>query len=260
MCDPTWQERIGRAARRLRALEPGEPPPRDELDCLRLAWGNEPFAADADLLEAVATLASRAEGPILECGCGLTSLVLAAVAGRRGISTWSLEYAEEWIERVARALRAADLAGIELRHAPMRAYCDFAWFDPPLEELPAQLSLVVCDGPNGLHPLARPHKDPLARYGLMPVLGERLAPGGIILLDDVHRDGEREVLRRWLAEGDGSLDHEIRRSTKGAFALIRKAARPAQGDHPAAAGAPSMLDRDGAVGRAARGPARPDSS
>jgi len=37
----------------------------------------------------------------------------------------------------------------------------------------------------------------LARYPALPVLRGRLAPGATVILDDVERPGEQEVLRRW---------------------------------------------------------------
>ena len=42
----------------------------------------------------------------------------------------------------------------------------------------------------------------LARYPALPALRARLAPGATVVLDDVERPGEQEVLTRWEREHD----------------------------------------------------------
>ncbi len=61
-----------------------------------LRWGNEHWSANAEYLDAVAAAACRERGPILECGCGLTTLVLATIARRTGSSIYSLEHDSAW--------------------------------------------------------------------------------------------------------------------------------------------------------------------
>ena len=41
-----------------------------------------------------------------------------------------------------------------------------------------------------------------ARAPALPVLWDRLAPGATVVLDDIERPGEQEVLRRWEGEFD----------------------------------------------------------
>ncbi|MGH9270032.1 MAG: class I SAM-dependent methyltransferase, partial [Ilumatobacteraceae bacterium] len=36
-----------------------------------------------------------------------------------------------------------------------------------------------------------------ARYPALPALRDRLLPGATVVLDDIERSGEQEVLRRW---------------------------------------------------------------
>ena len=50
------------------------------LAWLRQGWGNEGYSADTSYLEAIRHWASRVHGPILECGSGLTTLLLGIVA------------------------------------------------------------------------------------------------------------------------------------------------------------------------------------
>jgi hypothetical protein len=58
--------------------------------------------------------------------------------------------------------------------------------------MPDRFGLVVCDGP--------PSQTLGGRYGLAPVMKDRLGPGCVILLDDASREGEQEVVQRWAKE------------------------------------------------------------
>jgi hypothetical protein len=52
------------------------------------------------------------------------------------------------------------------------------------------------------------------------VLGERLSDASLILLDDADREGEAEVLRRWIAEEKVSV--RLHESSTGAYAEVRR--------------------------------------
>ena len=200
-----------RAVRRVAGLSAGRTPTREMLVELQEGWGNEGFAARTDYLEEVAARAVETEGPVLECGSGLTSVLLGLLAGPRGVETWSLEHLPEWRERVARALEDNGIAGVRVCHAPLKDYGEFSWYDPPPELAAAGFRLVVCDGPPGT--------TPGGRYGLLPVFGRRLAEGALILLDDADRGGEADVLERWA--GEAELEVKVRHTPTGAFAVAR---------------------------------------
>ena len=156
------------------------------------AWGNPGWIAQEEYLRSCVEHALKSGGPTLECGSGLSTLVLGAVATRRGFEHWALEHQPEWSARVARDVERYGLLGARVCTAPLRQYGRFAWYDPPLARMPQRFLMVVCDGPPG---------DTLGgRYGLVPVMGERLAPGCVILLDDASREPERETAQRWAVE------------------------------------------------------------
>ena len=180
------------AIRRVADLRLGVVPPRELLNDLLVGWGNEGFAAQTDYLEEVSRQAARTSGPVLECGSGLTTIMLGLLAGRRGIQTWSLEHFAEWQARVTSALERFEIPNVQICAAPLRSYGEFAWYDPPLAEMPKEFHLVICDGPPG--------STAGGRYGLLPVMGERLRAGSVILLDDATRPGEVEVMQRWASE------------------------------------------------------------
>lgn len=180
------------AIRRVADLPLGVVPDRDLLKDLLAGWGNEGFAAQTDYLEEVCGQAARTSGPVLECGSGLTSVMLGLLAGRRGVQTWSLEHVPEWQSRVTNVLERFEIPNVQICSAPLRSYGEFEWYDAPLAEMPKEFQLVICDGPPGT--------TAGGRYGLLPVMGERLPAGSVILLDDATRPGEAKVLQRWMSE------------------------------------------------------------
>jgi hypothetical protein len=172
----------------LRALRASEMPTRRLLSRLRYGWGNEGWSADVDYLEELAKAAIATERPILECGCGLTTLLLGVLAGARGVEVWSLEENEAWHSLVSSRLARPRVGAVKLCLAPLRDYGGFRWYALP-PGLPQEFELVVCDGPGESYE---------ARYGLMPILGARLAARALILVDDSAHMAE--VMRRWHAE------------------------------------------------------------
>ena len=205
------QLRLRGALRRLARLPFGVPPDPALLSALHAAWGNPGFSAVPAFLAEVAARATVETLPILECGSGLTTLVLGALAGRRGIPVWSLEHDPAWHGRVAQAVRAAGVPGVHLCLAPIERRGDYAWYTPPTD-LPPQFGLVVCDGPPG--------DTPGGRYGLLPTMDARLPSRSVVLLDDTARAAERETAERWSREGGFDLDYGTRPG--GSFAILTR--------------------------------------
>jgi predicted O-methyltransferase YrrM len=127
---------------------------------------------------------------VVELGCGASTLVVAKALelnGRGRLTSYDqhagfLEATAQWL--AGHGLSAA------LRHAPLvedPSTWSHTWYD--LQSLPAQIDLLVIDGPPWT-------QNPFVR-GRAEVLFERIAPGGIVLLDDAARPGERVVAARW---------------------------------------------------------------
>jgi hypothetical protein len=70
------------------------------------------------------------------------------------------------------------------------------------------VDLLLVDGPP-----ADTADKVLARYPALPALHGRLARGATVVLDDVERPGEQEVLRRW--EGEFEIRFERRAAAAG---------------------------------------------
>ena len=174
---------------------PGSPVLAD----LIYGWGNERFAAVDEYLAACVHHALGASGPTLECGSGLSTLVVGVIAKQRGRRHWALEHSPEWAMRVQRFLKKLALdSAVVLSVKPLKDYGGYVWYDPPLEAMPDAFELVVCDGPPG--------ETRGGRYGLVPTMRERLKPGCVILLDDAHRKQERVAADRWKSELGASLE------------------------------------------------------
>lgn len=204
------QRSLWRPLRAVARTPVGQVPSRQALVDLIHGWNNELYSADVDYLEEVARRAVGTPGPILECGTGVSTIVLGLLAGRRGVETWSLEHSPDWHDRVSMTLKWNRVPGVRLCLTPLRAFGGYSWYDAPLATLPGRFSLVICDGPPG--------DTPGGRFGLMPVVGQRLPTGPIILLDDAHRVGEEQVMDQWAR--DRTMTVRVTPGGEKAFATV----------------------------------------
>jgi len=149
------------------------------------------WRADAGFLRLLAAyVRARMPETVVEFGCGATTLVLARalqLAGRGTLISHDNDAA--FAEATRAALAAAGLAA-DIRVAPLRAAPPpwrGAWYATGV--LPKRIDLLVVDGPHwAVHPFAR---------GAAESLFDRLPPGGVVMLDDGARPGERVVMARW---------------------------------------------------------------
>ena len=168
-------------------LRPQVEPSDDLLRRLIWAWGNEGFSGDVSYLRAVCREAMQTAGPILECGSGLSTLLLAVYAGKRGVSVLSLEQMPEWQAAISSALQRLGLMS-QVVMTPLKRYDGFDWYDIP-QNLPKNVKLVICDGPPG--------ETFGGRSGLLPVCRKLLADDCMILLDDAERVEEQKIIGSW---------------------------------------------------------------
>lgn len=155
-------------------------------------WGNSSWGAAPEYLVSCMQHALVSNGPILECGSGLSTILIGIIARKRGITHWALEHMPVWGERVQKCLNAYQIYSVVLCVKSLKDYDNFSWYDPPLESMPDRFTLVICDGPPG--------SIRGGRYGLVPIMKERLKPGCVILLDDAAREQEQTIAGKWEAE------------------------------------------------------------
>lgn len=162
------------------------------------AWNNQLWSANAEYLSACVHQVLQTTGPILECGSGLSTILIGVLAKRCGVHHYALESSPEWADRVQRLLSQYALDSTQVFCAPLRDYGAFCWYAPPLETMPRDFGLVVCDGPHGA--------TKGGRYGLIPIMRDRLTAGCVILLDDADRTGEVSIAHHWKDELDSTLE------------------------------------------------------
>jgi predicted O-methyltransferase YrrM len=194
---------------------------RRELDLsggLPLSRG---WAASPDLLLEI-TRYARNHPPqtMLECGAGLSTVVLAAIARKNGTGhVYSLENDPAYAAQVRRDLSRVGLdAWASVIDAPLDKFAigDQSWRWYTTATLPNAIDLLLVDGPPG--GLAE-----LARYPAGPLLFPRLSATGIVFCDDSRRTDEQAVIRRWLSEFP-NLMAEYLDCEKGCAVLRREAA------------------------------------
>jgi predicted O-methyltransferase YrrM len=154
-------------------------------------WAMRPAALVRVLNEVV--LGARTS--VVECGSGMSTVVLARLLRERGSGTVvAIEHDGDWAALVRRQLEAEGLGDrAQVLHAPLAG--DPPWYDATaLAVLPRAVDLLVVDGPPAHRPELGQRRAPALAF-----FEPRLAPGAVVVLDDARRPGEREVLRMWEA-------------------------------------------------------------
>jgi hypothetical protein len=175
---------LERILRRIAAEAHDRLPTRAEVHDLFVKWSNGGATADERVLVEVARMCRDAEGPVLECGSGVTTFI-AAIYSRHGV--WSLEDHAGYRGRVVDILQRTGLEA-QVLHSPLTSFNGYDWYKIDGIELPDRFTMVICDGPLGT--------TRGGRFGLVPQLKERLS-GADLVLDDVDREGERQVMDSW---------------------------------------------------------------
>jgi hypothetical protein len=134
-----WRREAGhepvRFVHAVERLKAGDPKPEDFVTLFD-AWGN-PWAGSPEFLIAAYTLAKRAKGPVLETGCGLTTLVMAAA----GAKVTALEHDLGWYRRVDKTLAKFGLEA-DIQYVALDKYDGWYLWEPAKD-----YALLLCDGP-----------------------------------------------------------------------------------------------------------------
>ena len=162
---------------------------------------------------------------VVELGSGVSTVYIAAQLRQISGRVRAVEHDAAWARVIEDRLDVAGLGGhAELLVAPLE-HTDLAldqttWYaagtlallrDEPIDAL-------IVDGPPG-----GPDR-PLSRYPALPFFIDALGPNALVVLDDVTRPGEREILDRWESEFDSVF--ERRPDLRIAMAVGRRRAGP----------------------------------
>jgi hypothetical protein len=135
---------------------------------------------------------------IVECGCGVSTVLLARLLRERGAGTLvALEHDRHWATTVQDHLRRENLDAIaRVVYAPLMG--DPLWYRVAgLDELPVEIDLLIVDGPPAFDPGHGTRRAPA-----LPRFADRLLAGAAVILDDINRLGEREVIAGWEASSN----------------------------------------------------------
>lgn len=184
--------RLGAVANVIRREHSEEPLTFFTLSRLLFAWGNPGYSAGVRYLQQIDRLFNAGSGAVLECGSGATTVLLGLLAEKYDRYVWVFEHHERWARHIAEVCRELGLDRVNVRYTPLKNYGEYDWYQLPASPLPRDFDLVVCDGPPG--------GIQGGRYGLLPVMSGYLRSDCRILLDDAHRQKEKELIRRWADE------------------------------------------------------------
>jgi hypothetical protein len=191
-----------RFAAALDAVRAGTEGP-EEYQAIAEKWDNWPWSVGQGLLEAWIALARETDGPILECGSGVSTLLAAAT--NPNVQVWALEHSAEWAARVRGAADEHGLSNLTVVRTPLEG----GWYVVP-DAMPARFSLILVDGPpyaagiNDRGSLVR------SRFDLV---------GATVVWDDTGQDVMRKMVRDTCALY-GAEPHFFEHPTKD-FAVAR---------------------------------------
>jgi predicted O-methyltransferase YrrM len=188
-------------------------------------WAVPPSLANA----LVAILVTERPATVVELGSGASTSLMAEAIRAFNLETRviSLDHDESWAERTRADLRQRKDSRIEVRAAPLTDIeidgTTFRWYDTEALRDVDDIDLLVVDGPPQ-------STGPLARYPAGPVLLPIVRPGGVVLVDDISRSDETEMLCRW---GERfSLSRRLETPISDRFAAYRVLDRAEPCDRP----------------------------
>ncbi|MDH5472977.1 MAG: class I SAM-dependent methyltransferase [Gammaproteobacteria bacterium] len=153
---------------------------------------------------------------IVECSCGLSTLILARCCQLNGIGhVYSLENGPDYAARTRQQLEQFNLTQYaSVIDAPLEKITlhktDYLWYST--HELPDEtIDMLVIDGPPGF-------MQKNSRYPALPLLTKRLSRHCVVFLDDAARDDEQNIIRQWLKDYP-QLTHQYISAERGCSIL-----------------------------------------
>jgi predicted O-methyltransferase YrrM len=193
------------------------------LHRLNLPAGSLPpsrgWAASPDFLNhLVDAIEDTKAETILDCGSGLTTIVSALYLKQKGRGkVISLDHDPEFAGKTRLHLEKLGLSDFaEIQVAPLKEQVigneTRSWYDISRIALPESIDLISVDGP----PAILTGEE--GRYPVGPVAFPKLRAGGLAILDDAARPGEKRLVERLQREFPG-LTLERRYAEKGCLVL-----------------------------------------
>lgn len=130
---------------------------------------------------------------IVECGSGVSTVLWARLLRQRGAGTvTAIEHDQEWAALVSDLLARESLQDIaRVVHAPLAG--EPSWYgSQAMASVPSKVDLLIVDGPP-----AHAAGMGLARLPALAAFEPSLTDSAAVVLDDIGRPGEQEVLAAW---------------------------------------------------------------
>lgn len=173
-----WGDEVEAKAKLAMAMLRSGEPTVEDFAALATWWDNI-SSAPVDLLSTLYWLAREARGPVLECGSGLSSLVMAAA----GAKVTVLENDPVWATKLRDAAELMKL-DVNLQCHALKG----GWYDTRFVDLDERWALVFCDGP-------------WRAYGKRSLLFERMnVSGAVIVMDDMYDPDQSAPFEAWAAD------------------------------------------------------------
>lgn len=143
------------------------------------------WAASPDLLLTITEIVRKYRpGLVVELGSGVSTLVAAKAGARKVVS---IDNSDEFGGKTISLLKDHKVRGVDVRIAPLQPYANgFTWYDTSMVKDLKKIDLLIIDGPPG-------SKNPEARYPALAEFKDKLSAKAVIVIDDVHREGERKL-------------------------------------------------------------------
>ena len=143
------------------------------------------WAASPDLLLTIAEIIKKTKpGLVVELGSGVSTLVAAKSGARKIVS---IDNSEVWGAKTVALLKEHKARGVDVRIAPLKPYANGSeWYDVEVIKDLKKIDVLIIDGPPG-------SKNPEARYPALQQFKDKLSASAIVIIDDVHREGERKL-------------------------------------------------------------------
>lgn len=158
----------------------------DILNRLVYLWGNEGWSGLSSYLLECLKQTDNARGYVLECGSGLSTILMSIVAKSNGVHILSLENSAKWRKRTNWYLNHFRLNNASIAYSPIVDRGNYQWYKIDKDAIPEKVSLVILDGPPG--------DIKGGRTGFFPECKDLIGPDTVILVDDVERKEEMKMV------------------------------------------------------------------
>ena len=178
-------DRAVRSALKRTGTQPLKP---EWIQAILDGFGDTSLKADDPYVTSALSAAATCEGPVLQCGAGPMTLLLAIVMQRRSEYLWCMEHNPSWAQSMRSVLKTYDLRAGQVVEAPAEAFGDHIWYVVDVRTLPKAFGVVLCDGSNVL---------PTGLRGVVRRMQGNLSERCVFLVRNTKRPKDLDFASKW---------------------------------------------------------------